>query len=92
VSADLHYRFPPARAYRLNRLLFQIKSDAAVRARYGTDPEAVMADAGLGDAERAALRAGDRDGLLGLGAHAYLVFMAELRRRMDRGDATFEYF
>jgi hypothetical protein len=39
-----------------------------------------------------ALRDFDRDRLVGLGAHPYLVFMAELRVRMERTPAAFEYF
>jgi aromatic-ring opening dioxygenase LigAB LigA subunit len=92
VSDALHYRFPPAGAYRLNRCLHAIKSDPAFRARYRADPEAAMTALGLDEAERAALTRGDRDGLLALGAHAYLVFMADLRLRMEDGKAAFEYF
>jgi hypothetical protein len=40
----------------------------------------------------AALLAGDRDALVGLGAHPYLVFMADLRLRMARGAGSMEYF
>ena len=32
MSAQPHYRFPPASAYRLNRCLFALKSDDAFRA------------------------------------------------------------
>jgi hypothetical protein len=92
VSGDLHYRFPPASAYRLNRCLHAIKSDPDFRARYGADAESAMREAGLSEAERAALVAGDRDALIGLGAHPYLVFMAALRVKMESGTGTFEYF
>ena len=34
---DLHYVFPPARAYPLNRCLFLLKSDDAFRPRYLAD-------------------------------------------------------
>jgi hypothetical protein len=51
-----------------------------------------MVEAGLGDDEQAALRAGDRDALVGLGAHPYLVFMADLRLRMARTTMAVEYF
>jgi hypothetical protein len=95
VSADpseLHYRFPPAAAYRLNRCLYAIKSDPAFRARYRADAAAAMDEVGLAPPERAALTAGDRDALVALGAHPYLVFMADLRVRMDGGTGSFEYF
>jgi hypothetical protein len=41
---------------------------------------------------RDALRALDRDRLVALGAHPYLVFMAGLRLRMDREPGAFERF
>jgi hypothetical protein len=92
VSEPLHYRFPPARAYRLNRSLYLIKSDDAFRARFLADPAHEMAELGLGEDEQAALRAADRDALVALGAHAYLVFMAEFRLRMAGEGGRFEYF
>ena len=88
-----HYAFPPAHAYALNRCLFRLKSDTAFRARFLADPQAAMAEAGLTDeATRAALTALDRVRLVGLGAHPYLVFMADLRLRMERSPETFEEF
>ena len=87
-----HYFFPPARAYPLNDCLFRLKSDAAFRARYLADARAAMDEAGVPDDARAALRDFDRDGLVALGAHPYLVFMAELRVRMERTPAAFEEF
>jgi hypothetical protein len=51
-----------------------------------------MTEAGLGPDSRAALAAFDRDRLVGLGAHPYLVFMAELRLKMERAPAAFEKF
>ncbi|HEU5322397.1 MAG TPA: hypothetical protein VFX28_16445 [Methylomirabilota bacterium] len=90
--SEAHYRFQPARAYALNRCLYRLKADPAFRARYLADAGAAMREAGLDEGEQAALRAGERDALVGLGAHPYLVFMADLRLRMERGTATFEYF
>jgi hypothetical protein len=87
-----HYFFPPARAYPLNRLLFALKSDDAVRARYLGDPEATVRDMGLDRESAAALRDLDRDRLVACGAHPYLVFMASLRLRMAREPAAFERF
>jgi hypothetical protein len=51
-----------------------------------------MRAAGLDDAARAALAAADRDRLVALGAHPYLVFMAQVRLSMAREPGTFEYF
>ena len=87
-----HYFFPPASAYPLNRCLFLLKSDAAFGARYLADPEAAMAELGLDAPVRSALRAGERDRLIALGAHPYLVFMADLGLSMDRKPAAFEHF
>lgn len=90
--SQAHYFFPPARAYPLNRCLFGLKSDNAFRARYVANPEAAMDEIGVDAETRAALRALDRDRLVALGAHPYLVFMAKLRVGMDTQPAAFEYF
>jgi hypothetical protein len=87
-----HYFFPPASAYPLNRCLFRLKSDADYRARFLADPEAAMAEHGLDASARAALSAFERDPLIALGAHPYLVFMADLRLKMERKPAAFEHF
>ena len=88
----LHYTFPPAAGYPLNRCLYRLKSDDAFREQYLADPEGTLSAAGL-DAERiAALRALNRDRLIALGAHAYLVFMAGLRLKMAAAPQTFERF
>src|SRR2546425_10603440 len=87
-----HYRFPPASAYRLNRCLFALKSDDAFRSRFRADARAAMREMELDDADAAALLRGERDALVARGAHPYLVFMADLRLRMEREAGTFEYF
>jgi putative modified peptide len=92
MSGELHYRFPPASAYRLNRCLFALKSDDDFRARFLKDPMAAMSELGLEADDAAALLAGDRDALLARGAHPYLVFMADLRLRMEREPVAFEFF
>ncbi len=89
---NAHYFFPPASAYPLNRCLFRLKSDAEFRTRFQVDPEAAMTEAGLAADSRAALTTFERDRLIALGAHPYLVFMADLRLKMDRSPAAFEYF
>jgi uncharacterized protein (UPF0297 family) len=87
-----HYVFPPASAYPLNRCLFLLKSDPAFVARYAKDRDAAMEELKLDPEARAALRAFERDRLLALGAHPYLVFMAGLRLKMESQPAAFEYF
>jgi hypothetical protein len=89
---SLHYTFPPAAGYPLNRCLYRLKSDDAFRERYLQDPETALRDAGLDAEGIAALRALDRDRLLALGAHAYLVFMAGMRLKMASAPQSFERF
>ena len=89
---DLHYQFPPASAYRLNRCLFALKSDRDFLARYLADPASAVREMALTDDESRVLHAADRDALVARGAHPYLVFMATLRLRMEREPSTFEYF
>jgi Aromatic-ring-opening dioxygenase LigAB, LigA subunit len=92
VSGAAHYPFPPAAAYRLNRCLHAIKSDSAFCARFLADPRGAAAEMDLSEAEHAALSPLDRDALVRLGGHPYLVFMAELRLRMASDPAALEYF
>jgi putative modified peptide len=92
VSGEAHYRFPPASAYRLNRCLYALKSDDDFRARFAKDARAAMAELGLDAADAEAVVRGDRDALLARGAHPYLVFMADLRLRMEREPVSFEFF
>jgi Aromatic-ring-opening dioxygenase LigAB, LigA subunit len=89
---NAHYFFPPAAAYPLNRCLFRLKSEPDFRRRFVANPAGAMTEAGLGADARAALTRFDRDRLVALGAHPYLVFMADLRVKMDTAPATFERF
>jgi hypothetical protein len=89
---DLHYRFPPASAYRLNRCLFALKSDRDFLARYLADSKVAAAEMELTEDEARDLLAINRDALVARGAHPYLVFMASLRVRMEREPSKFEYF
>jgi hypothetical protein len=92
MSDELHYPVPPARAYRLNRCLYTIKSDPAFCARFLADPGAAGTELGLDEVEQAALSPFDRDALVRLGGHPYLVFMADLRLRLARDPGALEYF
>ena len=92
MTEPAHYFFPPASAYPLNRCLFLIKSDPAFRTRFVADREAAMEELGLDKQARESLRAFERDALITLGAHPYLVFMASLRVSMDQKPAAFEHF
>ena len=92
MSEALHYPFPPADAYPLNRCLYAIKSDPEFCARFLADPRVACADLHLSEAEERALETFDRDILVGLGGHPYLVFMADLRLKMAREPDSLEYF
>ena len=92
MSETLHYPFPPARAYRLNRCLYAIKSDPEFCARFMADKLAACAEMNVSEPEQRALETFDRDTLVGLGGHPYLVFMADLRLRMAREPGAMEYF
>jgi hypothetical protein len=51
------YKHPPASAYHLNRLLFEVRHDAALRQRIVTDVDKVAAEYGLDPEQRQAARA-----------------------------------
>jgi hypothetical protein len=89
---ELHYVFPSASAYRLNKCLFLLKSDDTFRQRFRDDPVRAMREVGLDTEAEGALAPFDRDQLVALGAHPYLVFMAGLHLKMDLEPATFEHF
>ena len=92
MSEQPHYRFPPASAYRLNRCLFALKSDDDFRTRFLKDARAAMSELGL-DADDAAAVLPRRPRLAPRPRRApYLVFMADLRLRMEREPVAFEFF
>ena len=59
--------------YAINSLLYLLKKDANLRARFIEDPRAAIADADLTDAERAAFIAGDMRTINELGGYLHLV-------------------
>ena len=84
TDQKLHYRHPPAKAFRLNKLLYRVRMDAAVRQQFIQDPDAVIKDYGLSAEEAAAVRDLDVSGLSKLGAHPLLGFMARFNVEHDR--------
>jgi hypothetical protein len=82
---SLQYRFPPAQAYQLNRCLVALKSDATFRQRYATNAEQALQEFQLTFAERDAVRRGDQERLVALGAHPYLAFMARMHLELEPG-------
>lgn len=51
------YKHPPASAYKLNKMLFDVRHDAALRRRLLDDLDAVAAEWALNDVEKTAVRA-----------------------------------
>lgn len=58
------------RSYRLNKFAFDFKYED-VRRRFAEEPEALMSDYGLGDDEKALVRARDWTGLVAHGGHHF---------------------
>ena len=56
-----------------NRLVFEVRRDAALRERFRTDLEGLMRDYGLSEAEKTALRSADLKRLGELGMHPYFL-------------------
>jgi aromatic-ring opening dioxygenase LigAB LigA subunit len=88
---SLYHRFPPVQAYQLNKCLFALKSDNGFCQRYVTDAEQALQEFHLTLEERNAVRRGDEERLVALGAHPYLAFMACLRLEMQQGKKPYTY-
>jgi len=83
---SLPYRFPLAQAFHLNKCLFALKSNVAFRQRYAANSERALQEFQLTLEEREAVRRGDQDHLVTLGADPYLAFMACVRLEMAEGE------
>ena len=59
--------------YAINSLLYRLKKDPELRARFIADPGAAIADADLTAVERAAFTAGDMRKINELGGYLHLV-------------------
>lgn len=66
-----------------NRLIFEVRRDAAKLQRFRGDPEAVMAEYRLTEAERRAWRDCDLKRLAELGVHPY--FLPQVSRLVEGG-------
>ncbi|MGE4239370.1 hypothetical protein [Ramlibacter sp.] len=56
-----------------NRMIFDVRRDPALVARFAADLEGLMRDYALGDDEREAFRAQDLKRMLALGLHPYFI-------------------
>jgi hypothetical protein len=84
TDPSLHYRHPPASAFRLNKLLYRVRMDDAVRQQFLADPDSVVAGCGLSDEAVQAVKELDVNRLSALGAHPLLAFMARFNVEHDR--------
>jgi hypothetical protein len=66
-----------------NRMIFEIRRDAAKYRRFRDDLEGCMAEYGLTEAERAAWRSADIRALGALGVHPY--FLPQVSRLIEGG-------
>ncbi|MGI5488275.1 hypothetical protein [Microtetraspora malaysiensis] len=80
------YRYPDPESYAFNRLLRDFR-DPALRRRYLDDPQGLVAEYELSDAEAAALATLDVDTCVEAGAHPLLAWTGCRMTARDR-DAT----
>jgi hypothetical protein len=83
-DGELHYRHPPAKAFRLNKLLYRVRMDPVVRKQFMTDPDSVIAEYRLSPEEIEAAKQLDVNALSSLGAHPLLGFMARFNVEHDK--------
>ncbi|HLG73657.1 MAG TPA: hypothetical protein VK009_24835 [Chloroflexota bacterium] len=83
----LHYRHPPASAFPLNKLLYRVRMDDAVRRRFIDDADAVIGEYQLPAEQAQAVRELDVEKLASFGAHPLLAFMARFNVEHDRRSA-----
>jgi hypothetical protein len=88
----LHYGYIRPPALRLNRFLFRLRADGALRKRFLEDPKAVLAETDLTDAEREALLAREPQGLVALGAHPMLAILLKIFADMDERPQMYEFY
>jgi hypothetical protein len=84
TDGELHYRHPPAKAFRLNKLLYRVRMDPIVRKQFMQDPDSVIAEYRLSPEEIEAARRLDVNALSSLGAHPLLGFMARFNVEHDK--------
>lgn len=84
TDPSLHYRHPPASAFRLNKLLYRVRMDDTIRRQFIADPDSVLAGSDLSDEAMRAVKDLDVTALAALGAHPLLAFMARFNVEHDR--------
>ena len=89
---ELHYKFPPAKAYKLNKCLHLIRNDAAFAQNVLENFDAAVGPLGLAADEAEAVRARDQAKLVDLGAHPLLAFLAIYKLNLSEKPKKFTYF
>jgi aromatic-ring opening dioxygenase LigAB LigA subunit len=89
---ELHYRFPPAKAYKLNKCLYMIRNDAAFAKQVLEDFDAAVKPLALAPEEAEAVRSRDQAKLVDLGAHPLLAFLAIYKLNLTKEPREFTYF
>lgn len=92
TAGALHYDYIRPEVLPLNRFLFRLRGDAALRKRYLEDPKAVVAEAGLGADEGNAVLARDVPRLVALGAHPLLAILVRIATDVEERPEAFEFY
>ncbi len=72
--------------YALQKLLWDVRKDAALAQRFRAEPDTVLDEYGITGEERAAMRAMDVKALYDRGANPYLLYFCALQIGVDRAD------
>ncbi len=89
---ELHYKFPPAKAYKLNKCLYMIRNDAAYAQKVLEDFDGAVKPLALAAEEAEAVRGRDQAKLVDLGAHPLLAFLAIYKLNLTEKPKKFTYF
>ena len=92
TTGPLHYDYVRPEFLRINRFLFRIRAEAALRKRYLADAKAVVAELGLSETEGEAVLARDIPRLVALGAHPLLAILVRIVTDMDERPDMYQYY
>ena len=92
TAPALHYGYIRPDALRINRFLFRVRAEPALRKRYLEDPKTVVTVLGLSEAEQRAVLARDVAGLVAVGAHPLLAILLRIFADMDERPDNYELY
>jgi hypothetical protein len=72
--------------FELQRLLWEVRRNAALARRYLTDADEVLDEYGIGEPARTAMRTLDFKALFELGVNPYLLYFCAIQLGVDRAD------